>query len=141
MSFNYEIRGALPVRPGFRHAHAQQLAESLARPADVYFATDAVTHSLVIRVRGALSQDEQQSVEETLTRFSQKWAAAGAIFSRQRYGKPSFVAFGLASHVELLDGLADLHLQMDALLGRQAFILGRLGATGAETAMEPLADD
>ncbi|CAE6794718.1 hypothetical protein R75465_04663 [Paraburkholderia aspalathi] len=141
MSFNYEIRGALPVRASFRHVHAQQLAESLARPADVYFATDAVTRSLVIRVRGGLSPDEQRSVEETLARFSQKWAAAGAIFSRQRYGEPSFVAFGLASHVELLDELADLHLQMDALLERQAFILGHLGATGTETVMEPVADD
>ena len=141
MSANYEIRGAMPVRAGFRHTHAQQLAESLARPADVYFATDAVTHSLVIRVRGGLSPDEQRSVEETLARFSQKWAAAGAIFSRQRYGEPSFVAFGLASHVELLDELADLHLQMDALLERQAFILRHLGATGTETVMEPIADD
>lgn len=141
MSANYEIRGAMPVRAGFRHAHAQQLAESLAKPADVYFATDAVTHSLVIRVRGALSQDEQQSVEETLARFSRKWAAAGAIFSRQRYGEPSFIAFGLARHVELLDELADLHLQMDPLLGRQALILAQLGAMSAETAMEPVADD
>lgn len=138
---NYEIRGALAVRAGFKHAHAQQLAESLARPANVYFATDAVSHSLVIRVRGGLSRDEQQSIEETLARFSQKWAAAGAIFVRQRYGEPSFVAFGLASHVELLDELADLRLQMDALLGRQAFILGQLGATGTETEMEPVADD
>lgn len=141
MVANYEIRGALPVRSGFRHAHAQQLAESLAKPADVYFATNAVTHSLVIRVRGALSQDEQQSVEETLARFSQKWAAAGAIFSRQRYGEPSFVAFGLSSHVELLDELADLRLQMDAVLDRQAFILGQLGTTGTETVTEPVADD
>ena len=138
---NYEIRGALPVRVGFRHAHAQQLAESLARPANVYFATDAVTRSLVIRVRGALSTDEQQSVEDTLAQFARKWAAAGAIFSRQRYGEPSFVAFGLASHIELLDELADLHLQLDALLNRQAFILEQLGATGAETAMEPVADE
>ncbi|CAG4920901.1 hypothetical protein [Paraburkholderia gardini] len=141
MSFNYEIRGALQVRSGFRHAHAQQLAESLARPADVYFATDAVTHSFVIRVRGGLSPDEQRSVEETLARFSQKWAAAGAIFSRQRYGEPSFVALGPASHIELLDELADLHLQLNALLDRHAFILGHLGATGTETVMEPVADD
>ncbi|RKE26125.1 hypothetical protein B0G76_7728 [Paraburkholderia sp. BL23I1N1] len=76
-----------------------------------------------------------------LARFSQKWAAAGAIFRRQRYGEPSFIAFGLASHVELLDELADLHLQLDALLNRQAFILGQLGATGTETEMEPVVDD
>ena len=141
MSTNYEIRGALPVRAGFKHAHAQQLAESLAKPADVYFATDAVTHSLVIRVRGALSSDEQLSIEDTLARFSLKWAAAGAIFVRQRYGEPSFVAFGLTSHVELLDELADLHLQMGALLERHAFILGKFGAKGTETVTEPIADD
>jgi hypothetical protein len=141
MVANYEIRGALPVHASFRHAHAQQLAESLAKPADVYFATDAVTHSLVIRVRGALSQEEQQSVEDTLARFTDRWAATGAIFSRQRYGEPSFIAFGLAAHVELFDELADLHLQMDALLGRQTFILSQLGATGTKTEMEPAADD
>jgi hypothetical protein len=138
---NYEIRGALPVRAGFRHAHAQQLAESLAKPAHVYFATDAVSRSLVIRVRGGLSADEQQSVEDTLARFSQKWAAAGAIFIRQRYGEPSFVAFGLASHVELLDELVDLRLQLDAVLGRQAFVLGQLGATPTEAETEPVTDD
>lgn len=138
---NYEIRGAMPVRTGFKHAHARQLAESLAKPANVYFATDAVTRSLVIRVRGGLSPDEQQSIEDTLARFSRKWAAAGTIFLRQRYGEPSFVAFGLASHVELLDELADLRLQLDALLGRHAFILGQLGATATETGMEPVTDD
>jgi hypothetical protein len=141
MSFNYEIRGAIPVQPSFKHAHAQQLAESLTRPADVYFATDAVTHSLVIRVRGALSADEQKSVEDAIARFSQKWAAAGAIFTRQRYGEPSFVAFGFSPHVELLDELADLHLQMDVLLDRRAFILGQLGAADMETAIEPVTHD
>jgi hypothetical protein len=119
VSANYEICGALPVRASFKHAHARQLAESLASTADVYFATDTVTHSLVIRVRGALSQDEQQSVEDTLARFSRKWAAAAAIFSRQRYGEPSFVALGLSPHVELLDELADPHLHMDARLDRE----------------------
>lgn len=140
MSFNYEICGALTVRASFKHAHAQQLAESLARPADVYFATDSVTHSLVIRVRGALSRDEQQSIEDTLARFAQKWAASGAIFSRRRYGEPSFVAFGLHPHVALLDELADLHLQMDALLGRQAFILGELSATDEDAVTEAIVD-
>lgn len=140
MSANYEICGALPVHASFKHAHARQLAESLARPADVYFATDTVTHSLVIRVRGALSQDEQQSVEDSLAQFAQQWAAPGAIFSRRRYGEPSFVAFGLSPHVELLDELADLRLQMDALLGRQAFILGALGATGQEAVAEATVD-
>lgn len=125
MSANYEIRGALPVRADFKHAHARQLAETLANPADVYFATDAVTNSLVLRVRGALTEDDQHSVEDALAQFSRKWGAAGAIFSRQRYGEPSFVPLGLASHVDLLDELADLHVQLDALLARQAAILAR----------------
>jgi len=137
MSANYEIRGALPLRSSFKHAHARQLAESLANPADVYFATDDVTHSLVIRVRGALSEDEQQSVEDTLEQFSRDWAAAGAIFSRLRYGEPSFVTLGLASHVELLDDLMDLHAQLDALLARQAFILAQLGTADVAPATEP----
>jgi hypothetical protein len=137
MSANYEIRGTLPVRASFRHTHARQFAESLANPADVYFATDAVTHSLVIRVRGALSEEEQKSVEDALAQFSRKWGAAGAIFSRQRYGEPSFVPLGLASHVDLLDELADLHVQLDALLARQALILARLGTTDMQAATEP----
>lgn len=123
MASNYEIRGCLSVRPGFKHAQAQKLAESLAKPADVYFATDAVTHSLVIRVRGGLSLEEQESVESTLTRFSQKWATAGAIFLRQRYGDPSFVVLGFAPHVEMLEELADLRLQLEALISRQTYIL------------------
>ena len=137
MSPNYEIHGALPVRADFKHAHARQLAESLANPADVYFATDAVTRSFVIRVRGALSEDEQQSVEDALAQFSSKWGAAGAIFSRQRYGEPSFVPFGLASYVELLDELADLHVQLDALMARQAAILARFGTTELPSATKP----
>ncbi|MGF6752912.1 hypothetical protein [Paraburkholderia sp. GAS42] len=137
MSANYEIRGALPVRASFRHAHARRLAESLANLADVYFATDAVTHSLVLRVRGVLSEDEQQSIEDALGQFSRKWAVAGAIFSRQRYGEPSFVPLGLTSHVELLDELADLHVQLDALLARQSFILARFGRTDLRAATEP----
>jgi hypothetical protein len=141
MSFNYEIRGALSVRASFKHAHAQQLAESLAKPANVYFATDTVTRSLVIRVRGGLSRDEQQSVEHTLAQFFRKWAAAGATFSRQRYGEPSFVAFGLTAHAELLEELTDLRLQMDALLNRQGFVLGKLGAMDTNTEMGFVADD
>ncbi|KLU24903.1 hypothetical protein EOS_17540 [Caballeronia mineralivorans PML1(12)] len=138
MSANYEIRGALPVRASFRHAHVRQLTESLANPVDVYFATDAVTHSLVIRVRGALSEDEQQSVEDAIAQFSRKWGAAGAIFSRQRYGEPSFFPLGLASHVDLLDELADLHVQLDALLARQAAILARFGTTELPSATKPV---
>jgi hypothetical protein len=137
MSANYEIRGALPVRADFKHAHARQLAGTLANPADVYFATDAVTNSLVLRVRGALSEDEQHSVEDALAQFSRKWGAAGAIFSRQRYGEPSFVPLGLASHVDLLDELADLHVRLDALLARQATILARLGTPGLPSPTKP----
>lgn len=125
MSANYEIRGALPVHANFRHAHAQQFAESIARPAHVYFATDAVTHSLVLRICGALQQDEQQSVEDALEQFARRWASSGAIFSRLRYGEPSFVQLGLASHVDLLAELDDLHAQLSAVLERQAFILKR----------------
>ncbi|MBN3808153.1 hypothetical protein [Paraburkholderia sp. Ac-20347] len=141
MTFNYEIRGALPVRSGFKHAHAQRLAESLAKPAEVYFATDTVTPSLVIRVRGGLSPDEQQSVEDTLARFSHEWAAAGAVFIRQRYGEPSFVALGPAPSAHLLDELADLRLQLDSLLQRQFFILRQFGVAGTEPLMELLADN
>ena len=125
MATNYEIRGALPVRADFKHIHAQQFAESIANPADVYFATDPVTHSLVLRIRGALHQSEQQSVEESLEQFARKWATAGAIFSRLRYGEPSFVPLGLASHADLLAELDDLHAQLNAVLERQAFILKR----------------
>jgi hypothetical protein len=125
MATNYEIRGALPVRADFKHIHAQQFAESIANPADVYFATDPVTHSLVLRIRGALHQSEQQSVEESLEQFARKWATAGAIFSRLRYGEPSIVPLGLASHADLLAELDDLHAQLNAVLERQAFILKR----------------
>jgi hypothetical protein len=123
MATNYEIRGALPVRADFKHIHAQQFVESIARPAHVYFATDALTHSLVLRVRCALQQDEQQSVEDALKQFAGRWASSGAIFSRLRYGEPSFVPLGLASHVDLLAELDDLHAQLNAVLERQAFIL------------------
>lgn len=125
MAANYEIRGALPVRADFKQAHAQQFAESIANPADVYFATDAITNSLVLRIRGALHDAEQQSVEDTLEQFARKWATAGAIFSRLRYGEPSFVPLGLSHHVNLLAELDDLHAQLNAVLERQAFILKR----------------
>jgi hypothetical protein len=130
MPATYEIRGAVSVRDDFRHGHAQQFAESLANPADVYFATDAVTHSLVIRIRGVLSDDELESVEDALERFSQKWASAGAIFRRLRYGEPSFVPFGLARHVELLAELSDLQLQLEVFLQRQARLLERFRIPG-----------
>jgi hypothetical protein len=125
MAANYEIRGALPVRADFKHIHAQQFAESIANPADVYFATDPVTHSLVLRIRGALHQSEQQSVEDALDQFVRRWASSGAIFSRLRYGEPSFVPLGLSHHVDLLAELDDLHVQLNAALERQAFILKR----------------
>jgi hypothetical protein len=63
--------------------------------------------------------------------------AAGAIFSRQRYGEPPFFPLGLASHVDLRDELADLHLQLDVLLARQAAILAQLGTTELPSATKP----
>lgn len=74
------LSGTLSVLDSFRHAHTQQFAGSIANPADVYFATDAVTHSLMIRIRGVLSDDEAVSVEDALGQCSQKWAPTGAVF-------------------------------------------------------------
>jgi hypothetical protein len=130
MSAQYEIRGALPVRSQFRHADAERLAETLANPAHVYYATDAVTHTLVLRVSGRLSETEQSEVEDALTRFSDKWARAGAVFSRDLYGALSFVAMGLERHVELLTELDDLDQQVRAMRARQAWILTRLEQRG-----------
>jgi hypothetical protein len=126
MHGKYEICGALPVHPQFRHAHAVRLVEGLANPAHVYFATDAITHTLVLRVSGRLSETEQSEVEDALTRFSDKWARAGAVFSRNLYGALSFVAMGLERHVELLTELDDLDQQVRAMRARQAWILARL---------------
>lgn len=108
MTVNYQIQGALPVRADFRHVHARKFAESIANPAEVYFATDDVTHSLVLRIRGALAADDEQAVEDALGRFASRWASAGAIFSRIRYGEPSFFALGPPDHVRLLARLRDL---------------------------------
>ena len=66
---------------------------------------------------------------------------SGAVFSRQRYGEPSFLVLGLASHVELLDELSDLHAQLDALLARQAAILARFDTADAEAVTGPDSDD
>lgn len=63
--------------------------------------------------------------------------AAGEILSRQRYGEPSFFPLGLASHVDLLDELADLHVQLDALLANQAAILARFGTRELPSATKP----
>jgi len=126
MSVQYEICGALPVRSEFRHADAARLAERLANPAHVYFATDAVTHTLVLRVSGRLSETEQSEVEDALARFSNKWARAGAVFSRNLYGDLSFLPIGLERHVELLTELDDLDRQVRAMRARQAWILARL---------------
>ncbi|WP_175962489.1 hypothetical protein [Burkholderia pyrrocinia] len=131
MTITYEICGALSVLDNFRHRHAQQFAESIANPADVYFATDAATHSLVIRIRGALTDSEAESVEDTLEEFSQKWARTGAIFQRVRYGVPSFFPVGLAEHVELLEELAYEHAQLEAFLLRQAMILDKFRQSAA----------
>ncbi|KLU22304.1 hypothetical protein EOS_31405 [Caballeronia mineralivorans PML1(12)] len=126
MHGTYEICGALPVHPQFQHAHAVRLAERLANPAHVYFATDAVTHTLVLHVSGRLSETEQAETEDTLKQFSQKWARAGAVFSRNLYGDLSFLPIGLERHVELLTELDDLDQQVRAMRARQAWILARL---------------
>ena len=126
MSVQYEICGALPVRSQFRHADAARLAERLANPAHVYFATDAVTHTLLLRVSGRLSETEQSETEDTLSQFAQKWARAGAVFSRNLYDDLSFLPIGLERHVELLTELDDLDRQVRAMRARQAWILARL---------------
>jgi hypothetical protein len=126
MCMYYEIYGALPVRPRFRHADAVSLAKSLAKPAHVYFATDAVTHTLVIRVSGRLCANERSAVENTPSLFSAKWARAGAVFSRNVYGELSFLALGPKRHVELFTEFHNFDQQMRALLARQARILGQL---------------
>jgi hypothetical protein len=43
MPFTCEVCGTLLVPDSFRYSHARQLAQSIAGPADIYFATDAVT--------------------------------------------------------------------------------------------------
>ena len=126
MHGKYEICGALPVHPQFRHAHAVRLVERLANPAHVYFATDVVTHTLLLRVSGRLSETEQSETEDTLSQFAQKWARAGAVFSRNLYGDLSFLPIGLERHVELLTELDDLDQQVRAMRARQAWILARL---------------
>ena len=136
MISTYEICGALSVLDNFRHQHAQRFAESIANPADVYFATDAVTHSLLIRIRGVLNDDEARSVEEALEQLSQKWARAGAIFRRVRHGESSFIPVGLAQYVELLEELADEHLQLEAFLQRQARILEKFRHSAASRVRE-----
>jgi hypothetical protein len=126
MHGKYEICGAMPVRSEFRHADAARLAERLANPAHVYFATDAVTHTLLLRVSGRLSETDQSAVENVLSHFSNKWARAGAVFSRNLYGELSFLPIGLERHVELLTELDDLDRQVRAMRARQAWILARL---------------
>ena len=72
MTSTYEICGALSVVGSFRRNHAQQFAERLPASATVYCVTDAVTHSVMIRVRGALTDQEVTSIEGDLKEFSQK---------------------------------------------------------------------
>ncbi|RQS87798.1 hypothetical protein [Burkholderia contaminans] len=131
MTITYAISGALPVRDNFRHYHARQFAQTIVEPADIYFATDAVTRSLVIRIRGALTDDETKSVDGALEQFSQKWAQTGAIFRRVRYGEVSFVPVGFALHAELLKKLIDEQTRLEALLQRQARILEKFLPTAS----------
>ena len=70
MTSTYEICGALSVVGSFRRNHAQQFAERLPASATVYCVTDAVTHSVMIRVRGALTDQEVTSIEGDLKEFS-----------------------------------------------------------------------
>lgn len=131
MTITYAICGALPVLDNFRHYHAQQFARTIAEAADIYFATDAVTRSLVIRIRGALTDDEAKAVDGALEQFSQKWAQTGAIFRRVRYGEVSFVPVGFALHVELLQKLVDEEARLEAVLQRQARILEKFRPTAS----------
>ncbi|MDN7176681.1 hypothetical protein M0D69_01315 [Caballeronia sp. SEWSISQ10-4 2] len=46
-------------------------------------------------------ETEQSETEDTLSQFAQKWARAGAVFSKNLYGDLSFLPIGLERHVEL----------------------------------------
>ncbi|HDR9882092.1 hypothetical protein DF146_15450 [Burkholderia cenocepacia] len=106
MTSTYEICGALSVVGHFRRNHAQQFAQSLPASATVYCVTDAVTHSVMIRLRGALTDQEVTSVEGKLKEFSQKWARTAAVFSRIRFGERSLMSLAPGRHVERLKGPA-----------------------------------
>ena len=99
-AFSYEIRGALPVRAGFRRAHGDEFKGTLPAPSKAYFATDSVTQTCLIRVRCPYTDSPE--VEDALVRFAEKWAAAGAIFHRQCMGEMAFFPLGLPAHVKLL---------------------------------------
>lgn len=99
-AFGYEIRGALPVRAGFRHAHGDEFVGTLPDPSTAYFSTDSVTQTCLIRVRCPYTDSPE--VEDALVRFALRWAAAGAIFYRQCMGEVSFFPLGLPAHVKLL---------------------------------------
>ncbi|AXF20397.1 hypothetical protein CUJ89_07765 [Burkholderia pyrrocinia] len=100
---NYILRGALPVHAHFRHAHAENLANRLTEhvDVDVYFATDAVAHCLVVCITGALLPNEWLAVEKVLADFAQKRASAAAIFTRNWAGDVSFLPLGLERHIDL----------------------------------------
>ncbi|RQS61922.1 hypothetical protein DID96_32315 [Burkholderia sp. Bp8963] len=100
---NYILRGALPMRAQFRHAHAESLASRLTEhvDVDVYFATDAVAHCLVICVTGALLPNEWFAIEKVLADFAHEWASAAAIFTRNWAGDVSFLPLGLERHIDL----------------------------------------
>ncbi|CAR57579.1 hypothetical protein A8E25_34015 [Burkholderia cenocepacia] len=100
---NYILRGALPVRAQFRHAHAENLANKLTEhvDADFYFATDTVARCLVICLAGALLPNEWFAVEQVLADFAQKHGSAAAIFTRNWAGDVSFLPLGLDRHIDL----------------------------------------
>ncbi|MDF3080680.1 hypothetical protein [Burkholderia sola] len=100
MTSTYEICGALSVVGSFRRNHAQQFAQSLPASATVYCVTDAVTHSVMIRLRGALTDQEVASIEGKLKEFSQKWARTAAVFSRIRFGEQSLMPLAPGRHID-----------------------------------------
>ncbi|MDN7535020.1 MULTISPECIES: hypothetical protein [Burkholderia cepacia complex] len=114
MTSTYEICGALSVVRSFRRNHAQQFAQSLPASVTVYCVTDAVTHSVMIRLRGALTDQEVASIEGKLKEFSQKWARTAAVFSRIRFGEQSLMPLTPGRQVEQLQDPAKEYVRHHA---------------------------
>lgn len=123
-AFDYEIRGALPVRAGFRRAHGDEFVNTLPAPSSAYFAMDSVTQTCLIRVRGPYTDSPE--VEDALVRFAQKWAAAGAIFYRQCIGEMSFFPLGVPAHVKLLAELDSERIRQALEDERTQFVRSRI---------------
>ena len=114
MTSTYEICGALSVVRSCRRNHAQQFAQSLPASVTVYCVTDAVTHSVMIRLRGALTDQEVASIEGKLKEFSQKWARTAAVFSRIRFGEQSLMPLTPGRQVEQLQDPAKEYVRHHA---------------------------